>query len=204
MANFPTHIVVGTIVAGSLATLDAGGRRDRAGEPRRRHHGRIARLGPPRHRPQGFAPQPGAVRRPCGVLLVRAAVPLRAAAVDRRDVGAVARNAVVRALWPAHDVPPLHLAPRHMALAHRRARLRIRDGAHVLLRVRPAGRRRMAGWRLPAHRLPDAPHPRRDVLRRRSRQSHQEVVRNRLQADRHAQSRQARWRWSSQPWRCCS
>ena len=152
-------------------------------------HGRLARLGAARHRPEGFAPKPRAVRGACDLLLVRAAVPLRAAAVDRRDVAPVARHAAVRALRPAYAVPPLRRPPRHLAFAHRRrSSCALRHRHRLLLCARPPGRRRLAGWRVPVHRLSDAPDPRRDLLGRRDGRPHQEVVRHGLQARRHALS----------------
>ena len=83
MANFPTHIVVGTIVAGSLATLTLAA--DVIAPENLVAVTMAGSLGSvlPDIDLKDFAPQPRALRRPRGVLLVCAAVPFCAASVDR-------------------------------------------------------------------------------------------------------------------------
>ena len=189
MANFTTHIVVGTIVSGSLATLDAGRRYDRAGEPCRRHHGGIAGLGAARHRLEGFAPEPCAVRGACDLLLVRRAVPLCAPPVDRRDVAVVGGDALVRALRAAYGLSQVRGASRHLALHIGGHRVLARHGHRILLRAGPSRRRRLACCGLSVHRLSDASDPRRDLLGRCHGRAYQEVVRNRPEIHRYAPSR---------------
>ena len=59
MANFPTHIAVGTVVSGALATVTVAADMVAPGEHRRRDAGGRAGLGAARHRPQGLAARAG-------------------------------------------------------------------------------------------------------------------------------------------------
>ncbi len=135
MANFPTHIVVGTIVAGSLATLTLA----------------ADVIAPENLVAVTMAGSLGSVlpdidlkdSRPSRALFAGLAVFFSFALLFH-----FAPRLSIAEMWilwigtllfvrlrGAHDVPSLHLPPRHMAFAHRRARLRVGDRHHLLLRV---------------------------------------------------------------------
>ena len=117
MANFPTHIAVGTVVSGALATVTVAA--DMVAPENIVAVTLAGVLGSvlPDIDLKEFAAAPGDVRRARGVLLLRRAVQPGAQVFHCRDAGPVARHAGVRALRRQADLLPLQLSPRHLAFA---------------------------------------------------------------------------------------
>ena len=161
MANFPTHIVVGTVVAGSLATLTLA----------------ADVIAPENLIAVTMAGSLGSVlpdidlkdSRPSRALFAGLAVFFSFALLFH--FAPKLSIAEMWILWLATLLFVrfgLHTAFHRLTMPPRRlAHFDCRPGRallatvhHILLRVRPPRRRRLACRRLPPHRLPDAPHSR--------------------------------------------
>ena len=204
MANFPTHIAIGTVVSGA-GDGHGGGRHGGTREHRRGDAGRCAGLGAARHRSQGVAPRQGDVP------------PALRSSSRSRSCSAWSANtpfAEMLVLWLGTllfvqirrqgGVLSLQLPPGRVAFGAGAGVLRLHNGLDLQHAAWTRPGRGLARRRLHGAGLPDAPDSRRDLFGRRDGHAPEGVVRHGAQAVR----LQAPWpflrRWRPPPWWCSS